>query len=145
MIFFEASAFAKRYFREVGSERVNELCGGQDFVSSLSILHCQLISALNRKRRERALPRGAYRSLKQRIQEDLQKIHTVPADAELIRRSLGLSDAHPLKALDSLYLAAGLSLQESLKAPILFVSADRRLLQAARAEGLRVLDPETGS
>jgi predicted nucleic acid-binding protein len=142
MIFFDASAAAKRYFQEIGSERVNELWSGGEFFSSLAILHCELASALNRKRRERALPRGAYYTLKQQIQEDLKKIQVVPVGAELIQQSLRLLDSHPLKALDSLYLAGALGLQQSLKEKVLFVSADRQLLQAAQAEGLRALNPE---
>jgi hypothetical protein len=34
-------------------------------------------------------------------------------------------------------------LQQSSKESVLFVSADRQLVRAARAEGLRVLNPET--
>ena len=40
-------------------------------------------------------------------------------------------------------LAGALSLRQSSKKAVLFVSADRQLLRAAKAEGLRVLDPET--
>ena len=143
MIFFDASAVAKRYFLEIGSDRVNELWSGTEFFSSLAILHCELRSALNRKRRERALPRGAYDTLKQRIQEDLEKVYAVPVIPELIQLSVRLLDSHPLKALDSLYLAGALGLQQALQEPVLFVSADRQLLQAAQAERLRALDPET--
>jgi hypothetical protein len=56
-----------------------------------------------------------------------------------------LLEAHPLKALDSLYLAGALGLQQAMKEPVLFVAADRQLLEAAQAEGLHVLNPETGS
>lgn len=142
MIFFDASAVAKRYFLEIGSERVNELWSGAEFSSSLAILHCELRSVLNRKRRERALPRGAYSTLKEQIQEDLKKIHVVPVYPELIQLSLRLLDSHPLKALDSLYLAGALGLQQALKEQVLFVSADRQLLEAAQAERLRTLNPE---
>jgi predicted nucleic acid-binding protein len=145
MIFFDASAVAKRYFLEIGSDHVNELWSGAEFFSSLAILHCELRSALNRKRRERALPRGAYYTLKQQIQEDLEKIHAVPVYPELIQRSLRLLDSYPLKALDSLYLAGALELQQALKEPVLFVSADRQLLQSAQAERLRTLNPEMTS
>ena len=144
MIFFDASAAAKRYFQEPGSDRVNRLWNGPEFFSSLAILHCELTSALNRKRRERALPRGAYQTLKKQIGEDLRKIPAVPINAELIELSLRLLDAHPLKTLDSLYLAGALGLQQTLKEPVLFVAADRQILKAALAEGLRVLNPETG-
>jgi hypothetical protein len=37
-----------------------------------------------------------------------------------------------------------LGLQLALKEPVLFVAADRQLLQAAQAEGMRALNPETG-
>jgi len=143
VIFFDASAAAKRYFYETGSARVNRLWSGPDFFFSLAILHCELTSALNRKRRARALPRGAYPALKRQIGEDLRKIQAVPINAELIELSLRLLDAHPLKTLDSLYLAAALGLQQALKEPVLFVAADRQILQAAQAEGLRALNPET--
>ena len=66
----------------------------------------------------------------------------MPVNAELIQLSLRLLDSHPLKALDSLYLAGALGLQQTLREPVLFVSADRQLLQAARAEGQRALNPE---
>jgi predicted nucleic acid-binding protein len=92
--------------------------------------------------RERGLSRDVYHSLKDQIEGDLAKLNTVPADDNLIERSLPLLDAHSLKALDSLYLAGALGLQEALNAPVLFVSADRQLLKAAKAEGLKVLDPE---
>ena len=56
-----------------------------------------------------------------------------------------LLDSHPLKALDALYLAGGLNLQQSSKESVLFVSADRQLLRAAQTEGVQVLNPEEAS
>jgi len=47
------------------------------------------------------------------------------------------------RAAPALVLAGGLALRQSSKESVLFVSADRQLLRAARAEGLRVLNPET--
>ena len=145
MIFFDASAAAKRYFQETGSDRVDELWGGEEFFFSLAILQCELRSALNRKRRERALSRGAYHTLNRQVHEDLKKIQTVPVDTELIQLSLRLLDSHPLKALDSLHLAGALGLQLALREPVLFVSADRQLLRAAQAEGLHTFNPEIGA
>ena len=142
MIFFDASAAAKRYFQEIGSDRVNELWSAEEFFFCLAILHCELRSALNRKHRERALSRGAYYTLKKQIQEDLKKIQAVPVNADLIQLTLRLLDSHPLRALDSLYLARPLGLQQALKEPALFASSDRQLLRAAQAEGLRTLNPE---
>lgn len=142
MIFFDASAAAKRYFLENGSDQVNELWNGGELLSSLVILQCELTSALNRKRRERALPGGAYSKIKEQIQDDFAKIQPVPINTELIRLALRLLDAHPLRALDSLYLAGAFGLQQALREPVCLVSADRQLLRGAQAEGLRTLNPE---
>jgi hypothetical protein len=143
VIFFDASAAAKRYFYETGSDQVNRLWSVAEFPTSLAILRCELASALNRKRRERALPRGAYPALKKQIAEDLKKIQAVPTHAELIELTRRLLDAHPLKTLDALYLAGAWGLQQSLKEPVLFVAADRQILHAAQAAGLRTLNPVT--
>jgi hypothetical protein len=143
VIFFDASAAAKRYFQEAGSDRVNVIWSGPEFISSLAILPCELTSALNRKRRERTLPRGAYSAIKKQIGEDMGKLYAVPVNSEIIDLSLQMLDTHPLKTLDALYLAGAKSLRTALKEPVLFVAADKQLLQAAYAEGLRILNPES--
>jgi len=142
VIFFDASAAVKRYFKETGSELVEELWTRLETRSSLALLHCELASALNRKLRERGISRDAYRDLKNQIQRDIAKLNTIPADDNLIERCLPLLDVHPLKTLDTLYLAGALSLQQTSSVSVTFVSADRQLLRAAKAEGLQVIDPE---
>jgi len=143
VIFLDASAAAKRYFREAGSDRVSALWSGNALVSSLVLLRCELTSALNRKRRERALPAGAYQAIKRQIHEDLAKLNMVPIEAGLLAATLRLLDAHPLKTLDALYLAGALGLQRDLSETVQFVASDRQLLHAAEAEGLRPLNPES--
>jgi len=142
LIFLDASAVVKRYFPEVGADRVAELFARSEPRCSLILLPCELGSALNRRLREGDVSRAVYRTAKERMKADVDSIDAIPVDLELIRVSLLLLDSHPLKALDSLYLAAALSLQQGGKEPVLFVSADLQLLRAAQAEGLKVLDPE---
>jgi predicted nucleic acid-binding protein len=142
VIFLDASTAAKRYFQEIGSERVQELWSLPQGLSSLEILRCELASILNRKLREHALTRDIYQGLKEQMREDLTDLGAVPTDSSLIQTSLRLLESHPLKALDSLYLAGALNLQQVSNIPVLFVSADGQLLRAAQAEGLKVLDPE---
>jgi predicted nucleic acid-binding protein len=143
VIFLDTSAAAKRYFQEAGSDRVNALCNGRELVSSLVLLQCELTSTLNRKRRERTLPVGAYHTIKRQVLEDVAKINAVPIEAGLLATSLRLLDTYPLKTLDALYLAGALGLQRDLGEIVQFVASDRQLLHAARAEGLRAIDPET--
>jgi len=142
LIFLDASAAAKRYFPEAGSARIAELLSTREPHCSLALLLCELASALNRRLREGDISRATYRAARDQIEDDAIAISAVRVDDEVIRASLRLLDLHPLKILDSLYLAAALNLQKASTAPVLFVSADRHLLRAARAEGLQVLDPE---
>jgi uncharacterized protein len=140
--FFDASAAAKRYSRELGSERVEAIFHEPAPVCSLAIMSCELTSVLNRKHREGILDRTEHRAAKLQMAQDVGQMMLVTVDAALIGTALRLLDSHPLKTLDSLYLAAALSLQQGGNEPVLFISADRQLLRAAQAEGLKVLDPE---
>lgn len=141
MIFLDASAAAKRYCQEPGSEQVQRLFQEWAPVCSLAILSCELASVLNRKLRERTLTASQDRSARGQMIDDFAHMTLVPADDDLIATALQLLDAHPLKALDSLYLAGAVNLRRAAD-HILFVSADHQLLRAARKEGLRTLDPE---
>jgi uncharacterized protein len=143
LIFLDASAAAKRYFPEAGSARLAELLNTAEPHCSLALLPCELASALNRRLREGDISRAIYRVAREQMKDDAIAISTVRVDEEVIQVSLRLLDLHPLQTLDSLYLAAALNLQRVSITPVLFVSADRKLLRAAQAEGLNVLDPET--
>lgn len=142
MTFLDASAAAKRYCQELGSDRVEDLLQESPAVCSVTILRCELTSVLNRKHREGDLSDRERHSARERVRQDLSWLRLIPVDDDLISASVRLLDAHPLKALDSLYLAGALNLQHVSNIPVLFVSADRQLLRAAEAEGLKVLDPE---
>lgn len=142
MIFLDASAAAKRYCQEKGSVQIEELFQAPAALCSVSLLRCELTSVVNRKRRDGDLTQTEHTVARQGMMRDLGRLRLVPVDDELIEASVRLQDAHPLRTIDSLYLAGALGLQQVLSTPVTFVSADRQLLRAARAEGLKVLDPE---
>ncbi len=59
-------------------------------------------------------------------------------DGRLARLAGSLADRHALTALDAIHLASALSLREPGE-DVAFVTFDRRLREAALAEGLTVL------
>ena len=69
----------------------------------------------------------------------------VELTAPIIQDAEDWLDKHPLRAYDAIQLASALTantrLIEAALAPLVFVSADVRLLTAATAEGLIVEDP----
>jgi predicted nucleic acid-binding protein len=66
---------------------------------------------------------------------------------QVVRRAQDLLAAHPLRTYDAVQLASALESNIRLViaqlAPVIFVSADARLLVAAAAEGLLTEDPNT--
>lgn len=63
----------------------------------------------------------------------------------MLHRAEDLLEAHPLRAYDAVQLASALESNDRLVAadlaPLVFVSADTRLLAVAMAEGLATDDP----
>jgi predicted nucleic acid-binding protein len=55
----------------------------------------------------------------------------------LVATSVALLQRHALRAADAIQLAACCELRERLKQAVRFVAFDRRLLAAARGEGLK--------
>jgi predicted nucleic acid-binding protein len=64
---------------------------------------------------------------------------------QVVRRAEDLLTVHPLRTYDAIQLASALESNTRLVAtglsPLIFVSADRRLLVAAASEGLMTEDP----
>lgn len=143
MIFLDASAAAKRYWQEPGSDRIKDLFYGPVPLCSIVLLGCELASALNRRHREGDLTGAERYAARGLVAQDLHRLRLVPVNDELIEASIRLLDAYPLKTLDSLYLAGALNMERAWGSRVLFVSVDRQLLRAAEAEGLNVLDPES--
>jgi hypothetical protein len=52
-------------------------------------------------------------------------------------------DRHALKGADSIHLSTALWLKRTLKEEVLFVASDLELLKAARAEKLKILNPQS--
>jgi predicted nucleic acid-binding protein len=73
------------------------------------------------------------------IEREWPSFGVVEVDQALVERSAALALARNLGSLDSLHLAAVLLLSGD---DLVFATWDRRLYEAARAEGLQVL-PET--
>ena len=134
-VFFDTSAFAKRYVAEAGSDKVAELCQQADTVVVSVICLPELISTLSRLVREKRLTKAAYRTLKGDVMADLADVDICQIAPEVLASVVSLVEAHPLRAMDALHVACALACE-----PDVFVSADHRQLSAARKSGLKVVD-----
>jgi predicted nucleic acid-binding protein len=134
-VFFDTSALSKRYVEEPGSEQVRSLCSTADALGVSVLVVPELISTLCRLVREGRLSPENYQSLKSAVQTDLADADLCDLSQDAFDQALHCLERHPLRALDALHVGSALVYQ-----PDIFVSADRRQIEAADREGLAVLD-----
>ncbi len=131
--FFDSSAFAKRYVEETGSQLVDDICLNAKEVSLSVICAPEIISALNRRMREKILSRRDYFAIKQHLSDDVRDAVIINLVPEVIVTSTKLLEASPLRAMDALHVACALVWGAEL-----FVSSDKRQIEAAKKAGLKI-------
>jgi predicted nucleic acid-binding protein len=140
VLYFDASALAKRYVREPETASVRRLLGrGVPATSRLS--EVEVTSALGRRWREGTVSADDRDRALARLREDIASMYVVELSAEIAAAACALLLRHPLRAPDAIQLASCLHLAEQLGAPADLVVYDLPLVTAARSEGVRVLQP----
>jgi predicted nucleic acid-binding protein len=130
---FDSSAFAKRYVDESGSQEVDDICRAATALALSVVCAPEIVSALNRRVREKRLSRQDYLAAKTSLSEDLADVVVINLTAAVMARTTFLLETNPLRALDALHIACALEWGAEL-----FVSSDRRQVRAARRSGLSV-------
>lgn len=130
-LMFDASALTKRYASETGRNRVLAL-----FASASELLvaaHCktEVASALLRRRREGSLPAAEFDRAWTAAQSDVADMTLVPLDARVERFAFAAMEHGPLRGMDALHVGSAIAAQVDL-----FVTADKRQAQVARAMGV---------
>ena len=131
--FFDSSALAKRYVEETGSQFVDDLCYNATEVSISVICVPEIISALNRRLREKSLSYQDYVIIKQHLSNDVRDAMIVNLIPDVIMTSTKLLESSPLRAMDAVNVACAL-----IWGAELFVSSDKRQLTAAKEAGLKI-------
>lgn len=129
--FFDSSAFAKRYVQEKGSEEADAACQAAAALGLGVLCIPEIVSALNRRFREKALSHEQYSAAKHRLLEDVRDAEIVNLTPEVIARATLLLETNELRASDALHVACALAWGADL-----FVSSDQRQLRAATKSGL---------
>ncbi|MFH1991263.1 MAG: type II toxin-antitoxin system VapC family toxin [Pseudomonadota bacterium] len=127
----DSSAFAKRYVLEDGSEMIDHLLQRATQLALCIILVPEIISGLNRRRREHILSPHDYRRIKRQLMEDVQDAIVLQVTPAVISRSVKLLETNVLRAMDALHIACALEWRAEL-----FATSDWRQLKAAKNAGL---------
>ena len=132
-VFFDSSAFAKRYVREAGTEAVLAWCDRATEICLSAIALPEIISALCRLQREGKLTPQQYRQIKSLLLADVEDIAISDVSATVIQHAFNCLENNVLRGMDAIHIASALALQADV-----FVSADVRQREAAANAGLTV-------
>jgi predicted nucleic acid-binding protein len=140
MRFWDASALVPLLLREPATKRVATLLESDPDLATWWATPVECASAFARLRREERLTATDERRILSGLDEIRAASHEVQAGEEIRRVALRLLRVHPLRAADSLQLAAALSWAGSPPFDgAEFVTLDDRLAEAAVLEGFVAL------
>jgi predicted nucleic acid-binding protein len=133
-IFFDSSAFAKRYIEEPGSEKVEDLCVQATLLGVSSICLPEVISGLCRLSRDSILTKNQYEITKGALLKDFEDITVCNITPAVIGQTIHILETNTLRTMDALHIGCALE----WKAEVL-VSSDLRQISAAKKMGLKVV------
>lgn len=133
IVFFDSSAWAKRYIEEKGSSEVEKIGFDADTVILSILCIPEIISAFSRIRREKKISEDEFLQFKNTFLQEIKDIRLINITPDIIAYSLDLLQRFTLRTLDALHIACALADEIDL-----FVTSDRRQMDAAQTVGLPV-------
>lgn len=146
-LLWDASGLAKRYVPEVGSATVNALWASVPAAQMATTFpgYAETFSIFLRKRNRGEISAVTFAAAKSAMRREVVnslEFAVLAVETADVLAGIDLMEKHNINAADSAILAACLRYAQSLSEPCVLVAADTRLLRAAAAEGLAVLNPE---
>lgn len=137
--YLDTSALVKLVIDERGSDTVAELWMTADDPNVSMLAYAEMRAAIAAAARAGRLSGPRVDAARQAAETAWGRVVVVEVGDALARAAGDLADRHGLRAADAIHLASAIRIRE---ADTVFVSFDRRLREAAAAEGFLVL-PET--
>jgi len=132
-VFFDSSAFAKRYVSEEGTDAVVQWCDRAAEIALSGIALPELISAFCRLRRESKISEAQYQQLKDSLLADIEDAAICDLTPIVLAHSIASLERNTLRGMDAIHIGSAVAMQADL-----FVSADARQCATAAAVGLEV-------
>mgnify|MGYP001106720869 CR=1 FL=1 len=149
LYYFDSSAAVKRYAPERGSEWVRHIVepseGNMVYIGQIGVV--EIAAALSRKVRTKELTQKDYEAALWLFLADVRNEEYIiaPLSDEVVKLAVDLTRRHPLRGYDAVHLATAIMLNTALLGaelpPLLFVSADGALCEAAHREELSADNP----
>lgn len=133
LVFFDSSAFVKRYVSEAGTEAVLRWCDQATHIGLSAIVLPEIVSAFCRLRREGRIDEKQYLQLKTLLLLDIEDATLCDLTPAVLARSITSLETNVLRGMDAIHIGSALALQADV-----FISADQRQRDAAARAGVRV-------
>ncbi|HMO03850.1 MAG TPA: type II toxin-antitoxin system VapC family toxin [Kiritimatiellia bacterium] len=130
--FFDSSAFAKRYMDEKGSSVVDDICQDTDELALCVICIPEIISALNRRVREKHIAPSDYHAAKTHLIDDVRDAEIINLTDDVVAHSISILEHNAIRAMDALHVASAQAWGADL-----FVSSDKNQVKAAQKQGIK--------
>jgi predicted nucleic acid-binding protein len=142
LIFWDSSAFVKKYLKEEGSDAVLRRLVADPTAATSILSYAEIRAVFARKARERKVSAAALERLNRNFEADWQSLVVVRVNDFLLPTVRDVLGRHPLRGVDAVHLASALYLARQTRSKHLsFACADSALLEAAGAEGLVAWNP----
>ena len=132
-VFFDSSAFVKRYVNEVGTDIVLKWCDRATEIGLSGIALAEIISAFCRLRREARIDDTQYRQLKSLLLADIEDAAICDLTPAVLAQAIASLETSALRGMDAIDIFSAVALKADV-----FISADRHQRKAATRAGLRV-------
>ena len=133
-VYFDSSAFAKRYIDATGTADVLAWCERASELALSVIAVPELISAFCRLQREGRLTEAQYQIIKRALMLDVADALICDTTPQVIQHAVKALESYTLRGMDAIHLGAALACTAEV-----FISADAPQCRAAEAFGLQAV------
>lgn len=140
ILYCDTSALVKRYIREPFTDTLLAGWLKADRIATSEIAFAETVSALSRRFRQGDLEEDRFLLVRGTFSRDFRNTLRVAVSEQLHPTILELVQSHSLRGLDAIHLASAMLVQNKLRESLVFACYDARLAEAAKSEGLSLLN-----
>jgi uncharacterized protein len=138
ILYVDTSWLSKIYLDEVDSLEVRSAVRLAARLVSSRIAYAEGRVALARARRSGRMDDAVFRAARAEFERGWQSMLVVELSEDVAREAGDLGDRHAIRGFDAVHLASAKTFRAAATSEVSFMTADRRLRDAAVAEGFGV-------
>jgi len=135
ILYMDTSCLAKLYLLEEGSVRMRESAFAAGQVTTSKIAYAETRATLARALREGRIDNAEFDEARQKFEREWPDLTASEVSDSVLQEAGNLVDKHPIRGFDAIHLASAEHTRAMNIAQVVFATADRRLRDAADAEG----------